>query len=266
MLRSVVLFLTYACNYKCPYCWERNDEKFKAEKFRPAKEWAEALNRLEPKIVDFTGGEPFIMPDFMDLLLLLKPSIKIAVTTNLTFDVTQFLKDPRIYTSIFHMTLSFHPSQGVDVDAFSFKALRLRTAGVPISVNFVAHPDQIAMIPALKKHFDGLGIAFHVDPFATKTAVDYTDEQKEILKTYTSPDRIPDATPGEKHLCDGGQHHLNVQPNGDAFRCILDKHLGVPMVGNIFSQAFKLNEGATLCEKRYACPGCDKDKTKVVKQ
>lgn len=265
MLRSVILFLTYACQYKCPYCWERGDDRFKAETFRPAKEWADALNRLDPKILDLTGGEPFIMPGFMDLLAMLKPSIRVAITTNLSFDVDAFLKDPKIYTQIFHMTLSFHPSQGVDVDDFSFKALKLRSKGIPISVNFVAHPSQVEMIPKLKKHFDGLGVHFHVDPFSFSGTIQYTEAQQAILNEYIQKDRLPDALQGETHLCDGGQYHLNIQPSGDAYRCILDKHLDLPSVGNIFDSNFTLYSQTTECRNRFQCPGCDKDKVKVSK-
>lgn len=278
MLKSAVWFLTMACNYKCEYCWEVQYQlqgKFKAHPIPPAEKWAEAFNRIKPSILDITGGEPFLMPRFVWFLEQLTPEIRIAITSNISRDFEEYVNSPAI-KKVFSMTCSYHPSQeleaqGQTLEVFTQRVLRLMSAGIAhITVNFVAYPKQMHLIPELKNHFEGLGIRFHVDPFAMNVAGNpYTPEQAEFLRPFVGSDRMPDAREGENVMCDGGQQHLSIQSDGMAYRCILDKQLsfenypGIKPVGNIFDENFSLNPGNTFCDQRYRCPGCDKDKVHV---
>lgn len=275
MLKSAVWFLTMACNYECPYCWEAQYQKkgnFKPHPIPPAEKWLEALNRLKPKVLDITGGEPFLMPRFVWLLENLSPEIRIAITTNLSLNVEEFLKSPAI-KKVFSITCSYHPSmsgKGVTLDDFTQKVLGLKEAGVAaVTVNFVAFPGQIGMIPELVLHFERLGIRFHVDPYASMEPVELSEIQKNILEKVIEADRKPDAVVGNSVMCSGGHSHLSIQPDGTAYRCILDKqltfekHPNIAPLGNIFDPDFKLNEKMTFCDQRYRCPGCDKDKVTI---
>lgn len=278
MLKSVVWFLTMACNYECPYCWEviyQKEGKFKAHPIPAAEKWVEAFNRIRPGILDITGGEPFLMPKFVWFLEQLDPSIRVAITSNISRDFEEYVASPAI-SKVFSMTCSYHPSQkdekdGHTLESFTAKVLRLRAAGIMhLTVNFVAYPEQMHLIPELKAHFEGNGIRFHVDPFAMNVPKNpYTPEQEAFLKPYVGADRLPDSNPGQNVMCDGGQHHLSIQPDGLAYRCILDKQLtfekypGIEPVGNIFDPNFSLRPGKTFCDQRFRCPGCDKDKVTI---
>ena len=59
--------LTYACNYKCPYCILPP-----VTKHREVREWVEAFERIRarhPQMnVTFSGGEPSIYPGFFELV------------------------------------------------------------------------------------------------------------------------------------------------------------------------------------------------------
>ncbi len=81
MLKSAIWWTTMACNFKCKYCWELQAQErgeFKSVPFRPAKDWLEVWNRVRPQLLDITGGEPFLMPDFLELLTGLDPTIRVA--------------------------------------------------------------------------------------------------------------------------------------------------------------------------------------------
>ena len=278
MLKSAVWFLTMACNYKCEYCWEVQYQlqgRFKAHPIPPAEKWAEAFNRIRPGILDITGGEPFLMPRFVWFLEQLDPAIRIAITSNISRDFEEYVNSPAI-KKVFSMTCSYHPSQsenkdGQSLEVFTQKVLRLRGAGIQhLTVNFVAYPEQMHLIPELKRHFEGLSIRFHVDPFAMNVPKNpYTPEQEAFLKPFVGADRLADAKQGDNVMCDGGQQHLSIQPDGQAYRCILDKQLtfenypNIKPVGNIFNADFALNPGKTFCDQRYRCPGCDKDKVQI---
>jgi MoaA/NifB/PqqE/SkfB family radical SAM enzyme len=268
MLKSAVCFITMLCNYDCPYCWEaqmRREGKFLPEKLRPASDWAEALNRLEPSVLDITGGEPSIMPDFIELLQNLDPSINVAFTSNFSFDVEEFMRRAPIYR-IHSITASYHPSKtGVTLESFTEKMLKLRDAYLPVTVNFVAAPSQMKEIPSLKAHFSSHAVRFHVEPYICQ-GFEYSEEESAFLAPYIEADRTPDAVQGEAYLCSGGLDHISIQPNGDAYRCLLDKQKNdAAKIGNIFDPAFFLLSKMTLCAHRFECPGCDKDKVTVRK-
>jgi MoaA/NifB/PqqE/SkfB family radical SAM enzyme len=269
-LKSAIWFMTYRCNMRCSYCWEVQriaKGELKPDPFRPAEECAAAWNRLVPGILDLTGGEPFLQPDFLGFLDALDDRIRVAVTTNLSFDMTDFVQ--RVTPEkVFSMTLSLHPTQKLSLDTFLGRALLLKNRGFRLTVNYVAWPEQLWLIPRFKDAVEEAGLRFHVDPYAATPHRPYqfTEEELAFLRRFVGSDR-------EKHwygevdrspvLCSGGFEHLNVQPNGEAFRCIGDKVWNKPSLGNIFDEGFALNDDWTRCGDYWRCPACDKDKIRV---
>ena len=152
-------------------------------------------------------------------------------------------------------------------DIFLGKCLFLKNRGFHITANFVTWPEQMWLIPMYKSRFENHGIRFHVDPYAPTPyyPYEYSEKEKEFLKQYIGEDRSHWLGEEGRYpvLCSGGKTHLNVQPNGDAYRCINDKILNKDKVGNILEPDFKLNSSWTYCEDYYRCPGCDKDKIEV---
>ena len=58
----------------------------------------------------------------------------------------------------------------------------------------------------------------------------------------------------------GGIDHLNVQPDGSAWRCILEGQLGMNPLGNVYDPKFRLPEEMLRCRESWQCPACDRDK------
>lgn len=269
VLSSVIWFLTWKCNFKCPYCWEVQRQRrgeFIPEDFKAWEDWSQAWNRLRPKTLDITGGEPWLQPGFIEMLEAFDPGIQVAITTNASGDLTEFVQkiSPQ---KVFSMTLSFHPTQRMQPDLFLGKALMLKNRGFNITVNFVTWPEQMWLIPQYKDMFEKYGIRFHVDPYAPTPFYPYefSEHEKAFLKQYIGEDRSHWFGDVEQYpvLCSGGYDHLNVHPDGDAYRCINDKIFNKNKVGNVLDASFSLNDSWTRCEDYHRCPGCDKDKVKV---
>ena len=95
-----------------------------------------------------------------------------------------------------------------------------------------------------------------------------SNAEKQEVASLIGPNRGMSAL-AKKHgqdyavRCSGGMTHLNVHPDGTAYRCILDAQLGKPAVGNVFDVAFTLNKARTHCPDHYQCPSCDRDKVFV---
>ena len=78
-------FLTFKCNLACKYCLNAFGEDFSRKREElSGEQWVEALNRFETEIpITFTGGEPFVHKDFIEILKNLKQGLGIEILTNL---------------------------------------------------------------------------------------------------------------------------------------------------------------------------------------
>lgn len=268
MLKSAVWFLTWKCNFRCPYCWEVQRAKhgqIKHEDFLPSDKLAEAWNRIKPEVLDISGGEPFLQPNFIELLEQLRDGITVAITTNLAHDMTQFVQ--RISPlKVFSMTLSYHPTQNLNFDIFIGRALMLKNRGFSLTINYVGYPEQLWMAEEIKRRVEAVGLRFHFDPYSQTEFYPYkysVAEEAEV-KRLTGQDRKNAFEAGKRPvLCSGGFDHVTVFPDGKVYRCINDKITGLPPVGELLDPELKLNDRMTLCGDYNTCAGCNRDKVKV---
>jgi MoaA/NifB/PqqE/SkfB family radical SAM enzyme len=152
------------------------------------------------------------------------------------------------------------------MQAFAGRIMLLSSKGFKVTVNIVAHPDQMFLIPIVKPYFAQLGFPLHVDPYVPYTEkYEFSEQEKNFLAQYVGHDRahyLADVAGGSK-MCSGGRTHLHIQPNGDAYRCYSDFVAKLPMIGNIFADDFKMNDSNTPCDVWAKCLGCDRDKVEV---
>lgn len=267
-----------ACNFKCKYCWEVQAQErgeFKSEPFKPWQQWLEAWNRLRPRYLDITGGEPFLPGiGLLEVLKGLDSEILVSITSNLSHPILDFVQkiSPKQVHSI---TASFHPSENgtkanpMNPELFIGRVKLLQEFGFQVTVNMVAWPEQIWLIPHWVGMFDAQGIRWHVDPYASISfhPWTYTEKQKELLAKYLRPNRVqgvncqPD---GKVVRCSGGIDHISVQPDGDAYRCILEREQFINRLGNVFDPEFSLLPASLECHQAWRCPACDRDKVQIV--
>lgn len=249
-LKSIVLFLTHMCNFKCPYC----EVGPRYREVEDARTWLKALNSLEPCTIDFTGGEPSLHPAFYDIIYGLKSEHKIGITTNLS--VLDIDKLPDREMSI---TVSLHPSQysnSFSLHQFMLKAYVLKALYRNVSVNYVAHSSQIKDIPIYHDLFRDKEVRFHIDPDQNRE--EYSPEEKEFLRKYVNDDRILGRSEFKRfpRLCTAGMEHIHILPDGSIKRCYYNNEC----LGNIFTE-YKLHDSPQLCNPNY-CGGCDMDKVR----
>lgn len=270
---SVVWFTTFACNFKCDYCWEVQGQKvgeFASSKFISADRWISAFRRLNPRVLAISGGEPFLLPGLVDVIASLNDGTDVGLTSNLSHSLLEFCE--RVSPSMVrNITASYHPTENgssklpMNREIFLGRALLLKEHGFNVTVNIVAWPETIWLIPELHETFLSHGFSVHIEPYASMAyrKVNFTRSQQELLSRYvvTSRSSIEESS---SVLCSGGVDHLSVQPDGSAWRCILERQQLINQIGNILDSDFELTQKATRCDQRSQCAGCDRDFVSVV--
>lgn len=269
----VVIFITYSCNYKCPYChsWEKGNPGYRSSlpKDIEAKYWVEFLSQFkEGGVLDLTGGEPFLYPGIEEVVKAAPKGLAVNFTTNLSPPMSKIARviwDPKVVG----VTLSWHPSQGVDFDEFLSRAITVKRMGKDVHVNYVAYKgegfDQVSNIPETAKRFEERGIPFHVDPYqGTRYLV--TPEEAEFISKYTKGRRVGEVlkVPARKP-CKAGCSYMVAEANGDVWRCsfyLFKKDKSIGYLGNIKEGSFKKLKAPSNCTEEYCNLGCDIDGTR----
>jgi MoaA/NifB/PqqE/SkfB family radical SAM enzyme len=249
-VKSLVVWLTFRCNYGCVYCSARKlahsiEAAHKEE--ASAEKWNAALNNLPAATIDLTGGEPFLHVGIYDIINQLDDKHQLGVTTNLSLvDLDRLPEKKKI-----SWTLSFHPSQSVNLEDFTEKALLLKQKYAAVTINYVACATQIERVAAYSEHFTRQNLRFHVDP---DMFYYYNAEEKKLLSNYVQKDRIIDENSARPYPCRAGINHVHVMPDGTVFKC----YYYTESLGNLFTK-YQLYARAQFC--RLNCrSGCDLDK------
>jgi MoaA/NifB/PqqE/SkfB family radical SAM enzyme len=261
----------YKCNYDCPYCWFYNkwDEISKLNIYVPLKEmlkyWTNVYKKYGSINIQITGGEPFIYPNFIDLICEISQMHNIGITTNLSFDVKQLEKRiSKLNGKNIGIGMSFHP-KFVKFETFFEKVTIVKEIGIGNTILYLAWPPQIKEIPKYKEYFLKHKFVFSVLTFWGKYngieyPAGYTDEEREIINTALgirgeSGEKfqvIPKITRGK--LCNAGHTYALIHPDGKVYRCgggnWKEQH---PPFNNFFSENFSLLNEPLPCDSEV-CP------------
>lgn len=251
-LRSITVWITYHCNYECPYCIFRLRFNEMPET-RPPEDWIRALNRLEnPVRCDITGGEPLLYEGLDKVIAGVDERHELALTTNFSISAS-----PDFYLRFLWITLSFHPTQLSSEEEMDFfdRAKQLRESYPHIlTVNYVAERPQMHRIPELKDKCAEIGVRFHVDP---ESETSYTDDELKWLEPYLSGDRLVgherENMFNKPRLCSAGQTYIQILPNGTMIPCF-EK----PPLSSFFDELLPLSEAPRYCDSKE-CGACDWD-------
>ena len=111
-----------SCQYRCPYCRLRGKwhQIKKLNTYLSPQEWMVHWKRLYDRYgsirVEITGGEPFIYPDFIELIKELSLIHKVKITTNMSGDIETFVRE--ISPERVNLDLNLHPLFVNDLDAY----------------------------------------------------------------------------------------------------------------------------------------------------
>ncbi|HBL16281.1 MAG: hypothetical protein A2X36_04315 [Elusimicrobia bacterium GWA2_69_24] len=250
----------WACNYRCSYCFfdGRWMEYAQRNAHRSADEWERIWTRIHElygrTFVTITGGEPFIYPDFLEILRRLsRLHWPVNVSTNSSVGLDEFAAaaDPEKVS----LSLSFHPQyQLIGEFTASVRSLRERKVNLGC-LNFVAYPPFIPDIPGYAEKLAAMGESLKVIPFVggyrgRNYPDGYTREEKRALGLDSG---WVEGKRRKGRLCTAGHRSALILPDGAATRCGQVGDTGI--FGSVFDPAFRLQERPMPCEAEL-CP-CD---------
>jgi MoaA/NifB/PqqE/SkfB family radical SAM enzyme len=246
-------YLTLRCNFHCDYCINGYTEVKRKRDELPAKEMADALNRIDFQIpLTIGGGEPTIRGDFYDFISYLRPEINIDLLTNLQFDPTVFIKN--IPVSRFTITkdpaykairISYHPTMSNPQELID-KAEYLQEHGYNVGIFGIAHPlnigDNIAMAEKtrLKKLY------FFIKEFLGT----YDD-------VYFGHYKYPLAIRGGNSNVLCRSNEVLIAPCGAHYKCHRDLYQEQYRLDNIIDPNFKVEYNHFSCNNFGECNPCD---------
>ncbi len=250
----IAVFLTLACDLRCPFCINRFSEDVERYPALPGDRWLEGLNRIvsRPDLpVTLQGGEPSLHPDFHAIVNGLRSDLNIDILTNLQFDVDAFMEavpPGRVrreapYASI---RVSYHPGQ-TDLAALVTNVVKLLEHGYSAGVWAVQHPGYTQDIEHAGRTCSRAGIDFRVKEF-----LGFHDGR--LHGTY----KYPEALIGRAvRPVECRTSELIVGPTGDVFRCHADLYQGRQPIGSILDRSFRIEDTYRPCDCFGLCNPCD---------
>jgi len=248
------VFLTYKCNFNCPYCINNYNTPTAAKNMLSGAEFIEGLNRIESRDdlpVSIQGGEPSLHPDFYEIINNIKPSLRIDILTNLQFDVLEFInkiKPERLARSAPYspIRVSFHPLKSNSAELIS-KTLILQNNGFKVGIYGLDLPEFNSQNTEMRNKC----MANNID-FRYKEFLGYHNGK--LYGTY----KYPDAIAGKLNIsvkC--APSELLINPAGDIFKCHYHLYSNSCSVGNILSDQYTGDFNEIDCFDYGLCNPCD---------
>lgn len=257
------------CNYHCEYC--SGPRVKKSLRRGRTKEDADTLIRFFQQtektwLLGLSGGEPTIHPQFYHFVNSLKSKHFFYMFSNLSFDVTQFMKSVPAERVQF-LKLSLHPKGDMKLFFDNFTTLH-RNGYNPVAI-MVSAPGEFKRATRLYEfcHQYEYPFTFSVmeGPYRGKNyPADYTEEERTFIERYT-------AEPGNLirliSKTSGGMNtfKLNCQAGSTSF--MLDMETGVvqrcesdkTVFGNVYDGTFTPEPCAGICPVINGCVGYDRN-------
>jgi pyruvate-formate lyase-activating enzyme len=201
--------ITNRCNLRCDYCYaEVNSSRVE----RTAAEWIDVLSGMVDhglRAVLFSGGEPFMHKEFLQVLDWAAPRLVVEINSNGTYITDEVaarlatLDLKLLQISMDSPTPEYHDSvRGRGSHTKAVAAIeRLAAAGVPVQVSTVVTSTNRALLPEMLEFAESLGARMKGDPVTrTGFARRISDERWEAEFAATTGDRISSADPTEGAL------------------------------------------------------------------
>jgi AdoMet-dependent heme synthase len=263
---SVQIELTYRCNLSCYYCYQKHFEK-KAD--LPFAFWTDVLNQLSSAgsfYLTFTGGEPFVRDDFIDIVRKARAmDFAVSIISNGTL-IDDKKAGALADLGLMDIGISIHSSDKTKHDEMTgvpgsfnkaLAAIRaLKSAGINVLIKHTVSAKNFGEYQDLKKMADNEGFLLEADslvspmeqgiqsPWALSQA-----QQKEFLDEMETGAAPQNSETVEAQLhCDAGRSVCGITPTGDVVPCV---QLPITL-GNLGTQRFSdIWQGRKAEEFRY---------------
>lgn len=275
--------LLSSCNFRCHYCfWPKDYLRKPLPPIPPVEQIVEFFDETNLTwLLHLTGGEPLLIPEFVDLCQALTRKHYISVNTNLSlFYIDKFIEMvPPDRVSFLNCAIHIEEREKRGkVDDFIRKVNRLEQTGFKTMVSYVCYP---SLLERLQQDFDQFmerGIVIIPKMLqGTHEGRDYpagyTDLQRQIFQSvslkaqaewrkyhpvcqelltiniFKDHDFVNNGIPDYRgKLCDAGFRFVRIRENGDIRRCGKED-----VIGNIFTKEFHRRRGPSRCTE-VECP------------
>lgn len=259
---------TAECNLNCFYCSEHKKQSNKFNIFKKKSPLVKSIdigklvNTLEKtnKIfkISFAGkGEPFLIPNIVELCEKLSLKHYLAFNSNLTSNSIKEFVNRINLKHLLYIVASLHTQELQKkrlIQAYIQNFHLCLNAGISISAKEVAHPLLKEKVYSLKKFYKDKGISILFDPFigeylGQRYPQAYTPEEIEIFELNTSNTPAKDLNLYQ-FKCNAGYNVASIDESGNIFSCPTIHE----SLGNIYT-SFEFNTGLTQCKANYCiCP------------
>jgi MoaA/NifB/PqqE/SkfB family radical SAM enzyme len=221
------------------------------------KHWRRIYEKYGSVHIEILGGEPFIYPNFVELIEKISHLHTIGITTNLSVNINSFIE--KINPSQVRVSPTFHPLFA-KYEEFLKKVLFLKENGFcGDAIWYLAYPPQIRQIDHYKEKFNQEGLSLSLMTFwgEYKGGVypqSYTEEERRMISSHLGKrggeeyQVIPKKMP-KGRLCRAGQKYAVIQANGNVIRCGGSELNEI--IGNFFDENFKLLQEPIPCKAEY---------------
>jgi MoaA/NifB/PqqE/SkfB family radical SAM enzyme len=253
--------MLYDCNYRCSYCFFEGkwEEYRKRTRYLSPDElmvyWNRVCQKYGPVNLIITGGEPFIYPNFIEIIKRLSAiCFQINISSNSSGDLESFVKE--VEPQKVSLSLSYQPQFDV-LENFIPRLLFIRKHNFSGCINLVAYPPIIEQIPQIQKRFAQINEELKIIPFfgeyrGKNYPQDYTTQEQAVIGIDQSWFK---QVKRQGTLCQAGRKTALIFPDGKVARC---GQMGEKLlIGNFFDQEFNLLDKDLTCEAQY-CP-CAED-------
>jgi len=247
------------CNYRCPYCFSQGKwEEYALNYFRYSNlEWLRFWQKIHAEFgqihIIITGGEPFLYPNFYQLIRELSNSHTIGILTNLSWDVKKQIRyfNPRRI----RLHPSFHPLS-ISIDKFINKMHIIKDYGWHEGVVIVAYPPLLDKLEYFKHKFESSNYGCWINPYVgTYECITYPSgyteaERKHLFAISGNIEFVEyqlSKTQSKGGQCNTGKTYFRVHTNGYISRCASYGH----PLGHINDPEIKLCHEALPCESNF---------------
>jgi len=266
---TAIWIATWKCTLRCPYCVNLRSGITPQQSAGLVgavdyDKWLEIWRRYNPNKLVISGGEPFLIPNMIDIVNGLNPP-ELCINTNFTHDIAQMadgLKSrPNLLFSVGCQPLQYHPDKCFEnIDTMLSKGFR-------VVVVFVADPKQLHMYAQIKAECHYRNIQLFVAPCIDPHGhVQHTPEEAKFVASICNPNRyhfINRPIAQKLRTCSGGYNYMCVVPNGDTYRCSANavSRTGHEIIGNILTNDNVLLDTPMNSCTYGKCCSCDEDHT-----
>ncbi len=251
-MKSIAWDIWLYCNYDCNFC--NSKTTIFPRGLKTAKELVDVWEKVYKKYgrcrIYITGGEPFLYPDFINIIIKLSEFHDLHITTNLSLNIEE-LVNLNIKKDCLLINATFHPFYQ-EIYKFVNKVCILKENGYKISATYMSDNLQMTELLNYKNIFLKNNIKF------SPVEVNCNEIKNNIVRDFLTKGFIKEKDNSikkdENSLCNAGYEYLVVNSIGDIFICSRNEN----KIGNIFIDGLEFlskknycNKECILSEKKY---------------